>query len=155
MFKWALEHWKNCTPILLIPAFKDLNAFSVYMMRNQSLSLIYYKIKFQVSLRWWQSVTNYENIFERLPFFICISYYQQRWSWETQRWTNGTGISLKFKISSYLVVFLLQFGAETQQSKVAPSSAATRPIQSSREQVNSITYHCYKVQSLFSNSFCV
>lgn len=29
----------------------------------------------------------------------------------------------------------LQFGAETQQSKVAPSSAANRPIQSSREQV--------------------
>lgn len=37
-----------------------------------------------------------------------------------------------------LHVFLcgwLQFGAETQQSKVAPSSAANRPIQSSREQV--------------------
>lgn len=32
-------------------------------------------------------------------------------------------------------VCFLQFGAETQQSKVAPSSAATRPIQSSREQV--------------------
>lgn len=34
-----------------------------------------------------------------------------------------------------LFFFFFQFGAETQQSKVAPSSAATRPIQSSREQV--------------------
>lgn len=32
----------------------------------------------------------------------------------------------------------LQFGAETQQSKVAPSSAANRPIQSSREQVGGV-----------------
>jgi len=35
-----------------------------------------------------------------------------------------------------VVVVCLQFGAETQQSKVAPSSAASRPIQSSREQVD-------------------
>lgn len=34
-----------------------------------------------------------------------------------------------------LKVCIFQFGAETQQSKVAPSSAATRPIQCSREQV--------------------
>lgn len=32
-------------------------------------------------------------------------------------------------------MIFFQFGAETQQSKVAPSSAAARPIQSSREQV--------------------
>lgn len=51
--------------------------------------------------------------------------------------------SLVNKLEEYLNlwnfhVFLcgwLQFGAETQQSKVAPSSAANRPIQSSREQV--------------------
>uniref|UniRef100_A0A3Q4HH95 Adaptor related protein complex 4 subunit mu 1 n=1 Tax=Neolamprologus brichardi TaxID=32507 RepID=A0A3Q4HH95_NEOBR len=35
----------------------------------------------------------------------------------------------------FICLLSLQFGAETQQSKVAPSSAATRPIQSSREQV--------------------
>ncbi|KAI3374032.1 hypothetical protein L3Q82_022592 [Scortum barcoo] len=38
------------------------------------------------------------------------------------------------QLCCFVLVVFLQFGAETQQSKVAPSSAATRPIQSSREQ---------------------
>lgn len=45
-------------------------------------------------------------------------------------------ITVKEKLTNDHVMCFYQFGAETQQSKVAPSAAATRPIMANRgEQV--------------------
>ncbi|XP_058482535.1 AP-4 complex subunit mu-1 isoform X2 [Solea solea] len=76
---------------------------------------------------------NFALIYELLDEVVDYGYVQTTSSDVLKNFIQTEAVSSKpFSLFDLSNVGL--FGAETQQSKVAPSSAATRPIQSSREQ---------------------
>lgn len=76
---------------------------------------------------------NFALIYELLDEVLDFGYIQTTSSDVLKNFIQTEAVSLRpFSLFDLSNVGL--FGAETQQSKVAPSSAATRPIQSSREQ---------------------
>ncbi|XP_029303503.1 LOW QUALITY PROTEIN: AP-4 complex subunit mu-1 [Cottoperca gobio] len=76
---------------------------------------------------------NFALIYELLDEVVDYGYIQTTSSDVLKNFIQTESVSFKpFSLFDLSNVGL--FGAETQQSKVAPSSAATRPIQSSREQ---------------------
>lgn len=76
---------------------------------------------------------NFALIYELLDEVVDFGYIQSTSSDVLKNFIQTEAVSYKpFSLFDLSNVGL--FGAETQQSKVAPSSAATRPIQSSREQ---------------------
>ncbi|XP_068600708.1 AP-4 complex subunit mu-1 [Brachionichthys hirsutus] len=76
---------------------------------------------------------NFALIYELLDEVVDYGYIQTTSSDVLKNFIQTEAVSSKpFSLFDLSNVGL--FGAETQQSKVAPSSAATRPIQSSREQ---------------------
>nr|XP_020443028.1 AP-4 complex subunit mu-1 isoform X2 [Monopterus albus] len=76
---------------------------------------------------------NFALIYELLDEVVDYGYIQTTSSDVLKNFIQTEAVSSRpFNLFDLSNVSL--FGAETQQSKVAPSSAATRPIQSSREQ---------------------
>lgn len=76
---------------------------------------------------------NFALIYELLDEVVDYGYIQTTSSDVLKNFIQTEAVSSRpFSLFDLSNVGL--FGAETQQSKVAPSSAATRPIQSSREQ---------------------
>uniref|UniRef100_A0A3Q3A8U8 Adaptor related protein complex 4 subunit mu 1 n=1 Tax=Kryptolebias marmoratus TaxID=37003 RepID=A0A3Q3A8U8_KRYMA len=76
---------------------------------------------------------NFALIYELLDEVLDYGYIQTTSSDVLKNFIQTEAVSSRpFSLFDLSNVGL--FGAETQQSKVAPSSAATRPIQSSREQ---------------------
>uniref|UniRef100_A0A673CHG5 Adaptor related protein complex 4 subunit mu 1 n=1 Tax=Sphaeramia orbicularis TaxID=375764 RepID=A0A673CHG5_9TELE len=80
---------------------------------------------------------NFALIYELLDEVVDYGYIQTTSSDVLKNFIQTEAVSSR-PFSLFDISNVGLFGAETQQSIVAPSSAATRPIQSSREQVGSI-----------------
>ncbi|KAM6983846.1 AP-4 complex subunit mu-1 isoform 1-T1 [Tautogolabrus adspersus] len=76
---------------------------------------------------------NFALIYELLDEVVDYGYIQTTSSDVLKNFIQTEAVSSR-PFSLFDLSNVALFGAETQQSKVAPSSAATRPIQSSREQ---------------------
>ncbi|GLD71707.1 AP-4 complex subunit mu-1 isoform X1 [Lates japonicus] len=108
----------------------DSSAFTVIEFLNRLTALIK---DYCGSLSEKSVQMNFALIYELLDEVVDYGYIQTTSSDVLKNFIQTEAVSSR-PFSLFDISNIGLFGAETQQSKVAPSSAATRPIQSSREQ---------------------